>query len=118
MGIYRNFDIFHSLLDLSLVFLSEHGTISEILIKASKFTTPRAYLSMVENTHALRSIRMEGMRFCKQNKEFCMQIRMDGKLSQTELSSLKIYYLSLTLRVAFPLFLVLGSNAKLRHFQI
>ena len=44
---------------------------------------------------------------------------MDGKLSQTELSSLKIYYLSLTLRVAFPLFLVLGSNAKIaRHFQI
>ena len=39
---------------------------------------------------------------------------MDGKLSQTELSSLKIYYLSLTLRVAFPIikFLVLGSNAK------
>ena len=75
---------------------------------------------MVENTRALRSIRMEGLQhFCKQNKEFCMQIRMDGKLSQTELSSLKIYYLSLTLRVAFPIikFLVLGSNAK-KHFQI
>ena len=58
------------------------------------------YLSMVENTRALRSIRMEGLqRFCKQNKEFCVQIRMDGKLSQTKLSSLKIYYLSLTLRV-------------------
>ena len=42
MGIYRNFDIFHSLLDLSLVFLSERETISEISIKASKFTTPRA----------------------------------------------------------------------------
>ena len=42
MEIYRNFDIFHSLLDLSLVFLSECETISEILIKASKFTTPRA----------------------------------------------------------------------------
>ena len=45
-----------------------------------------------------------------------MQIRMDGKLSQTELSSLKIYYLSLTLQVAFPLFLVLGSNAKIKAF--
>ena len=43
MGIYRNFNIFHSLLDLSLVFLSEHKTISEISIKASKFTTPRAF---------------------------------------------------------------------------
>ena len=57
---------------------------------------------MVENTHALRSIRMEGLQwFCKQNKEFCVQIRMDGKLSQTKLNSLKIYYLSLTLRVVF-----------------
>ena len=42
MGIYQNFDIFHSLLDLSLVFLSERETISKISIKASKFTTPRA----------------------------------------------------------------------------
>ena len=42
MGIYRNFNIFHSLLDLSLVFLSERETINEISIKASKFTTPRA----------------------------------------------------------------------------
>ena len=42
MGIYRNFDIFHPLLNLSLVFLSEHETINKILIKASKFTTPRA----------------------------------------------------------------------------
>ena len=42
MGIYRNFDIFHSLLDLSIVFLSERETINEISIKASKFTTPRA----------------------------------------------------------------------------
>ena len=75
---------------------------------------------MVENTRALRSIRMEGMWFCKQNKEFCVQIRMDGKLSQTKLGGLKIYYLSLTLRVAFPIikFLDLGSNAKSRHFQI
>ena len=50
------------------------------------------YLSMVENTCALRSIRMEGLQwFCKQNKEFCMQReRMDGKLSQTELSMFKI----------------------------
>ena len=43
MGIYQNFDIFHSLIDLSLVFLSERETISEISIKASKFTTPRAF---------------------------------------------------------------------------
>ena len=35
------------------------------------------------------SIRMEGMHFASKNKEFCMQIRMDGKLSQTELSGLK-----------------------------
>ena len=56
---------------------------------------------MVEKTHTLRSIRMEGMWcFESKNKGFCMQKeRMDGKLSQTELSSLKIYYLSLTLRV-------------------
>ena len=43
MGIYQNFNIFHSLLDLSLIFLSEHETISKISIKASKFTTPRAF---------------------------------------------------------------------------
>ena len=43
MGIYQNFDIFHSLLNLSLVFLSERETISEISIKASKFTTLRAF---------------------------------------------------------------------------
>ena len=57
-------------------------------------------------SRALRSIRMEGLqRFCKQNKQFCVQKeRMDGKLSQTKLSGLKIYYLSLTLRVAFPFF--------------
>ena len=30
------------LLDLSLVFLSEHETINKSSIKASKFTTPRA----------------------------------------------------------------------------
>ena len=66
---------------------------------------------MVENTHALRSIRMEGMRFCKQNKEFCMQIRMDGKLSQTELSGLKLLSI-FDLASCFPLFLVLGSNVK------
>ena len=49
------------------------------------------------------SIRMEGMQhFASKIRKFCMQIRMDGKLSQTELSSLKFYYLSLTLRVAFP----------------
>ena len=61
------------------------------------------YLSMVENTHALRSIRMEGLqRFCKQNKELLHAKRKDGwKLSQTKLSGLKIYYLSLTLRVVF-----------------
>ena len=43
MGNYQNFDIFHSLLDLSLILLSERETISEISIKASKFTTPRAF---------------------------------------------------------------------------
>ena len=39
-----------------------------------------------------RSIRMEGLqRFCKQNKQFCVQKeRMDGKLSQTELSSFEL----------------------------
>ena len=37
------------------------------------------------------SIRMEGMQcFASKNKGFCMQIKMDGKLSQTELSSLKL----------------------------
>ena len=60
---------------------------------------------MVENTCALRSVRMEGMWcFASKNKGLCVQKeRMDGKLSQAELSGLKIYYLSLTLRVAFPL---------------
>ena len=52
MGIYRNFDIFHSLLDLSLVFLSERETINEISIKASKFTTPRA-LSINKTVYTL-----------------------------------------------------------------
>ena len=56
---------------------------------------------------------MEGLqRFCKQNKEFCMQKeRMDGKLSQTELSSLKLLSI-FDLASCFPLFLVLGSNVK------
>ena len=59
------------------------------------------------------SIRMEGMEcFASKIKEFCMQIRLDGKLSQTELSSLKIYYLSLTLRVAFPI----GKIIKISSF--
>ena len=44
MGIYQNFDIFHSLLNLSLILLSECETISEISIKASKFTAPRTFL--------------------------------------------------------------------------
>ena len=52
MGIYRNFDIFHPLLYLSLAFLSERGTISEILTKASKFTTPRA-LSINKTVYTL-----------------------------------------------------------------
>ena len=39
--------------------------------------------------------------FESKKKGFCMQIRMDGKLSQAKLSGLKIYYLSLTLRVVF-----------------
>ena len=70
-------------------------------------------------TRALRSIRMEGLqRFCKQNKQFCVQkVRMDGKLSQTELSGLKLLSI-FDLASCFPLFLVLGSNAKSRHFQI
>ena len=59
---------------------------------------------------------MEGLQcFASKNKGFCAQIMMDGKLSQTELSSLKIYYLSLTLRVAFPFFW-LGSNGKIKAF--
>ena len=52
MGIYQNFDIFHPLLDLSLVFLSERETINEISIKASKFTTPRA-LSIKQTVYTL-----------------------------------------------------------------
>ena len=44
MGIYRNFDIFHSLLNLSFSIMFQNAeTISEISIKASKFTTPRAF---------------------------------------------------------------------------
>ena len=48
-----------------------------------------------------------------------MQIRMDGKLSQTELSSFKLLSI-FDLASCFPIkkFLVLGSNAKSRHFQI
>ena len=42
-GNWQNFDIFHSLLDLSLILFSECETISEISIKASKFTAPRAF---------------------------------------------------------------------------
>ena len=56
MGIYRNLDIAHPLLDLSLVSLSERETISEISIKASKFTnlghfllTNRVYLTFAGN---------------------------------------------------------------------
>ena len=42
------------------------------------------YLSMVENSVLLSgSISMDGIHFCKQNKEFCMEIRMDEKLSQS-----------------------------------
>ena len=43
-------------------------------------------------THALRSIRMERMwYFASKNKGFCVQKeRMDGKLSQTELSSFEL----------------------------
>ena len=72
---------------------------------------------MVENTHALRSIRMEGLQqFCKQNKEFCVQKeRMDGKLSQTKLSSFAVLSI-FDLVSCFPLFLVLGSNAKIQAF--
>ena len=49
------------------------------------------YFSLVENPMLSGSIRMEGMQcFASKNKGFCVQIRMDGKLSQTELSSLKL----------------------------
>ena len=41
--------------------------------------------------------------------------RMDGKLSQTELSSLKSLSI-FDLASCFPLFLVLGSNAKIKAF--
>ena len=72
---------------------------------------------MVEKTRALRSIRMEGLQcFASKNKGILHANRMDGKLSQTELSSLKIYYLSLALASCFPLFLVLGPNAKIKPF--
>ena len=77
MGIYRNFDIFHSLLDLSLIFLSERETISEILIKASKFTTPRAL-----------SINKQCVPYCNVNdylsvmKTLC--IRLYRKMVETE----------------------------------
>ena len=69
-------------------------------------------------TRALRSIRMEGLQcFASKNKGFCMQIRMDGKLSQTELSSLKLLSI-FDLASCFPIirFLVLGSNAKIKAF--
>ena len=52
MGIYRSFDIFHPLLDLSLVFLSERETVNKISIKASKFTKPRA-LSIKQTVYTL-----------------------------------------------------------------
>ena len=69
---------------------------------------------MVEKTLALRSIRMEGMRcFASKTKGVCVQIRMDGKLSQTELSSFELLSI-FDLASCFPIikFLVLGSNAK------
>ena len=71
---------------------------------------------MVENTRALRSIRMEGLQcFASKNKGFCVQIRMDGKLSQTELSSFDLLSI-FDLASCFPIFLVLGSNAKIKAF--
>ena len=69
-------------------------------------------------TCALRSIRMEGMWcFASKNKGFCMQIKMDGKLSQTELSSFELLSI-FDLVSCFPIikFLVLGSNAKIKAF--
>ena len=65
-------------------------------------------------TRALRSIRMEGMwHFACKNKELCMQIRMDGKLSQTELSSFELLSI-FDLVSCFPIikFLVLGAKIK------
>ena len=45
-----------SLLDLSLILLSERETISEILIKASKFTAPRAFsIKQTECTLSLQA---------------------------------------------------------------
>ena len=57
-----------------------------------------------EETRALRSIRMEGLQcFASKNKGFCMQKRMDGKLSQTELSSLKNLLSIFDLASCFPI---------------
>ena len=41
---WQNFTVVHSPLDLSIIPFLEHETISEILIKASKFPAPRAFL--------------------------------------------------------------------------
>ena len=52
MGIYQNFDIFHSLLDLSLVFLSECETINEIFDKSNLgqfLLTNSVYLTFAGN---------------------------------------------------------------------
>ena len=50
-------------------------------------------------------------------KECILQAKMDGKLSQTELSSLKLLSI-FDLVSCFPIikFLVLGSNAKIKAF--
>ena len=61
---------------------------------------------------------MEGMQcFASKNKGFCVQMRMDGKLSQTELSGLNLLSI-FDLASCFPIikFLVLGSNAKIKAF--
>ena len=70
---------------------------------------------MVENTHALRSIRMEGLqRFCKQNKEFCVQKeRMDGK---TLTNKAKWFKILLSIFDLASCFFILGFALKYLFF--
>ena len=61
---------------------------------------------------------MEGMQcFASKNKGFCMQIRMDGKLSQTELSSLKLLSI-FDLASCFPIIKIssFGLNTQSKAF--
>ena len=71
---------------------------------------------MVEKTRALRSIRIEGMQCFASKMIILCAIRMDGKLSQPELSSFELLSI-FDLVSCFPIiFLVLGSNAKSKAF--